>query len=85
MVDRLFMKVTNAVLAQSADMGALPTLYAATAPGVEGGDFIGPDGLLEQRGHPHRVTPSGAARDEEVARELWEVSEELTGTALAVG
>ena len=78
-LDRLFMKVTNAVIAQSAEMGALPTLYAATAPGLEGGEFIGPDGLLEQRGHPHVVSPSAAARDEDVARRLWEVSEELTG------
>jgi NAD(P)-dependent dehydrogenase (short-subunit alcohol dehydrogenase family) len=81
LVDRLFMKVSNAVLAQSAEMGALPTLYAATAPGIEGGTFVGPDGFLEQRGHPEPVVPSGAARDEEVARRLWEVSEELTGTA----
>jgi hypothetical protein len=75
------MKVSNAVLAQSAEMGALPTLHAATAPGIEGGTFVGPDGFLEQRGHPEPVVPSGAARDEEVARRLWEVSEELTGTA----
>jgi NAD(P)-dependent dehydrogenase (short-subunit alcohol dehydrogenase family) len=79
--DRLFMKVTNAVMAQSAEMGALPTLYAATEPDVEGGTFVGPDGIAEQRGHPEPVTPSGAARDEDVARRLWEVSEELTGTA----
>jgi NAD(P)-dependent dehydrogenase (short-subunit alcohol dehydrogenase family) len=83
--DRLVMKLSNLVLAQSADMGALPTLFAATAPGVEGGDFIGPDGLLEQRGHPTRVPPSEEARDEDVARRLWEVSEQLTGQALAVG
>ncbi|MEA2168156.1 MAG: hypothetical protein QOF76_1456 [Solirubrobacteraceae bacterium] len=80
-LDRLFMKVTNAVVAQSADMGALPTLYAATEPGLEGGTFVGPDGFMEQRGHPRPVTPSAAARDEEVARRLWEISEELTGTA----
>jgi NAD(P)-dependent dehydrogenase (short-subunit alcohol dehydrogenase family) len=83
--DRLVMKLTNAVVAQSPEMGALPTLYAATAPGVDGGEFIGPDGLLEQRGHPHVVAPSSAGRDEDVARRLWEVSEELTGQAVAVG
>ncbi len=77
--DRLFMKLSNAVIAQSADMGALPTLYAATKPDVEGGTFVGPDGLGEQRGHPQPVQPSGAARDETVAARLWEVSEELTG------
>jgi NAD(P)-dependent dehydrogenase (short-subunit alcohol dehydrogenase family) len=80
-LDRLFMKLTNTVLAQSAEMGALPTLFAATEPELEGGTFVGPDGFMEQRGHPQPVRPSGAARDEQVARRLWEVSEELTGAA----
>jgi NAD(P)-dependent dehydrogenase (short-subunit alcohol dehydrogenase family) len=79
LVDALVMKVSNAVIAQSDEMGALPTLYAATEPGVEGGTFVGPDGFLEQRGHPEPVTPSAAARDQEVARRLWEVSEQMTG------
>ncbi len=56
LVDTLVMKVTNPLLAQSEDMGALPSLYAATAPGVEGGTFVGPDGFMEQRGYPHPVT-----------------------------
>jgi NAD(P)-dependent dehydrogenase (short-subunit alcohol dehydrogenase family) len=78
-VDAAVMRVGNAVVAQSDEMGALPTLYAATEPGLEGGTFCGPDGFLEQRGHPKPVVPNGAARDEEVARRLWEVSEEMTG------
>jgi NAD(P)-dependent dehydrogenase (short-subunit alcohol dehydrogenase family) len=78
-VDAAVMKLGNALLAQDDDMGALPTLYAATEPGLEGGTFCGPDGFLEQRGHPKPVSPSGAARDEQVARRLWEVSEEMTG------
>jgi NAD(P)-dependent dehydrogenase (short-subunit alcohol dehydrogenase family) len=78
-VDAAIMKVSNRVIAQSDEMGALPTLYAATEPGLEGGTFCGPDGFLEQRGHPKRVAPSSAARDEEVARRLWQVSEEMTG------
>jgi NAD(P)-dependent dehydrogenase (short-subunit alcohol dehydrogenase family) len=78
-VDVAIMKVSNRVIAQSDDMGALPTLYAATEPGLEGGTFCGPDGFLEQRGYPKPVAPSGAARDKEVARRLWEVSEEMTG------
>jgi NAD(P)-dependent dehydrogenase (short-subunit alcohol dehydrogenase family) len=77
--DRLVMVVSNRVLAQSAEMGALPTLYAATDPSVKGGDYIGPDGFAEQRGYPKRVGTAAAARDEETARRLWEVSEELTG------
>ena len=79
LVDRLFMTVGNALIAQSEEMGALPTLYAATEPGLPGGTYAGPDGIGEQRGHPHVVSPSGAARDEAVARRLWEVSEEMTG------
>ena len=79
MVDRLVMVVTNRLLAQSVEMGALPQLYAATQPGLEGGEYIGPDGIAEQRGHPKPVGSSGAARDKQAARRLWEVSEELTG------
>jgi NAD(P)-dependent dehydrogenase (short-subunit alcohol dehydrogenase family) len=78
-IDQAAMWFTNRFVAQSADMGALPTLYAATEPGVPGGTFVGPDGFAEQRGHPKAVSPSKAARDEATARRLWEVSEELTG------
>jgi NAD(P)-dependent dehydrogenase (short-subunit alcohol dehydrogenase family) len=78
LVDRLVMKVGNAVIAQSDEMGALPQLYAATEPGVEGGIYVGPDGPGEQRGHPTVVQPNGRARDPESARRLWQVSEELT-------
>jgi NAD(P)-dependent dehydrogenase (short-subunit alcohol dehydrogenase family) len=77
--DAAVMRVGNLLFAQEDEMGALPTLYAATEPGLEGGTFCGPDGFLEQRGHPKPVAPSGAARDKEVARRLWEVSEEMTG------
>jgi NAD(P)-dependent dehydrogenase (short-subunit alcohol dehydrogenase family) len=79
-LDRVVMAVTNRLLAQNADMGALPQLYAATDPGLEGGTFVGPDGRGEQRGHPQpNASASSAARDEETARRLWEASEELTG------
>jgi NAD(P)-dependent dehydrogenase (short-subunit alcohol dehydrogenase family) len=78
-VDRAIMAVTNRLLAQSEDMGALPTLYAATYPGLEGGTYVGPDGLMEQRGHPEPVTPTKSARDEEAAGRLWDVCEKLTG------
>jgi NAD(P)-dependent dehydrogenase (short-subunit alcohol dehydrogenase family) len=77
-LDRMLMSVTNVIMAQSADMGALPTLYAATYPGLEGGVYIGPDGLFEQRGHPTQVTARPAAYDQEVAQKLWSVSEDLT-------
>jgi NAD(P)-dependent dehydrogenase (short-subunit alcohol dehydrogenase family) len=79
LVDRLVMHVLNPVIAQSADMGALPTLYAATQPGLDGGMYVGPDGFLEQRGYPKRASTSRAAQDENVARRLWDVSEQMTG------
>jgi NAD(P)-dependent dehydrogenase (short-subunit alcohol dehydrogenase family) len=60
-------------------LGALPTLYAATVPDLPGGSFVGPDGFLEQRGHPKVVRAIGRAYDEDAWRRLWEVSEELTG------
>jgi NAD(P)-dependent dehydrogenase (short-subunit alcohol dehydrogenase family) len=81
LVDRLVMKVGNTVIAQNDEMGALPQLFAATEPGLEGGTYIGPDGPGEQRGHPTIVLPSGRAQNEDTARRLWQVSEELTGVA----
>lgn len=69
----------NRLFAQDAAMGALPTLYAATAPDVEGGDYVGPDGFGEAWGHPRKVRSSARARDPEAARRLWDVSEALTG------
>jgi hypothetical protein len=83
-VDRLVMKLSNAVIAQSGAMGALCPLYAATHPGLPGGSYIGPDGIAEARGHPRRVGMSSAARDGDVARRLWEVSEELTGVRFEI-
>jgi NAD(P)-dependent dehydrogenase (short-subunit alcohol dehydrogenase family) len=78
MFDRLVMVASNALIAQSDEMGALPILYAATQPGLEGGTYVGPDGFQEQRGYPKIVQPSGRARDPETARRLWEVSERMT-------
>jgi len=76
---KAILKVGNKLLAQDADTGALPTLYAATAPGVEGGDFYGPDGFKEMRGNPTHVDVIPEARDPGVASRLWDISEELTG------
>jgi NAD(P)-dependent dehydrogenase (short-subunit alcohol dehydrogenase family) len=77
--DRIIMKVTNVALAQSAARGALPTLYAATEPSAKSGQFIGPDGFMEQRGFPEPVGSTAAGKDMDTARRLWEVSAELTG------
>ena len=76
-------KVSNLFLGQSDAQGALPSLYAATAPDVAGGEYFGPDGIGEQRGHPQRVGRSGRASNEADARRLWEVSEELTGVSFS--
>jgi NAD(P)-dependent dehydrogenase (short-subunit alcohol dehydrogenase family) len=78
LVDRTFMRLANQVIAQNDEMGALPTLYAATEPGLEGGTYVGPDGPGESRGYPKIVRPNGRARDPNAARRLWEVSERLT-------
>ncbi len=77
--DRFIMAISNAVWAQSAEMGALPTLYAATYPALEGGSYIGPDGFMEQRGHPQLVEARPSAHNQKDATRLWQVSEELTG------
>ena len=63
--------------------GALPTLYAATAPDVQPGGYYGPDGLAQIRGYPVQVRASKASRDTSVAVRLWAVSEELVNLQLA--
>lgn len=72
------MKVGNAVLAQSDEAGAMPSVYASTMPDVRTGDYWGP-GLLELRGAPGRSRRSRAAADDTAARRLWAESERLTG------
>jgi len=76
---KALLAVGNRVFAQTAEQGALPTLYAATAPDVQGGDYYGPDGFQELRGRPKKVKVIAEGRDPAVGRRLWEVSEELTG------
>ncbi|MCC6338077.1 MAG: SDR family oxidoreductase [Myxococcales bacterium] len=72
------MKAGNALLGMSPEQGALPQLYAATSPEARGGEYYGPDGLLEFFGWPKRVDSNKASKDEEVAGRLWGASEELT-------
>ncbi len=74
----LISMVGNRVLAQDENGGALPTLYAAVAD-IPGNSFAGPGGFLEQRGAPKLVGRTRAAQDMDVARRLWDVSEQLTG------
>ena len=75
----------NRLIAQPASMGALPTLFAATAPNLPGDTFVGPDRWFEQRGHPKVVGRSRAARSRGTAVRLWAVSEELTGVHPPLG
>jgi NAD(P)-dependent dehydrogenase (short-subunit alcohol dehydrogenase family) len=82
-VYRLGAKVSNRLFAQPDRMGALPQLYAATMPDVGPDDYWGPDGFMERRGWPKRVGRSRAARDDDAARRVWEVSERLTGVTYA--
>jgi NAD(P)-dependent dehydrogenase (short-subunit alcohol dehydrogenase family) len=83
LVSRAFVagaKVAN-LIAQSDEMGALPSLYAATMPEITSGAYVGPSGIGEARGHPKLVGSTRAARSEEDAKRLWEISEELTGVS----
>lgn len=72
------MKLGNALFAQGQATGALPTLYAAVAPDVNGCDYIGPLGLRGARGYPGKVKSNNKSYDAALAKQLWKVSEELT-------
>ena len=76
--------LADRLVAQSAEDGAMPTVYAATSPEVQGGDYIGPSGWQEIKGPPERVEPAGRAKKGEDARRLWEVSERLTGVTVGL-
>jgi NAD(P)-dependent dehydrogenase (short-subunit alcohol dehydrogenase family) len=80
----LLMAISNRLFAQDENGGALPTLYAAVAD-IPGNGFAGPEGFMEQRGAPKLVGRSAAAQDMDVARRLWDVSEELTGVRFPLG
>jgi len=68
----------NKILAQPASQGALPTLAACVFPGLIGASFIGPNGLMEMRGTPKLTRAKALAYDKSLAKNLWQVSEELT-------
>ncbi|WP_422122346.1 oxidoreductase [Planococcus sp. X10-3] len=75
---RIFRGLMNRYL-QPATMGALPTVYAATDPGIKGGEYIGPDGKGQRKGYPVLEEPDPAVNDEGIRTKLWEVSEKLSG------
>lgn len=78
-VGRTITRTVNAVVGQSAEIGSWPQVRAATDPGVESGQYYGPDGFMEMRGKPVLVEPSNAAKNDETAASLWKLSEDLTG------
>jgi NAD(P)-dependent dehydrogenase (short-subunit alcohol dehydrogenase family) len=78
------MHAVVAVFSQQPPEGALPTLYAATAPDVRGGEYFGPSGFAGCLGPPGRARSSPRANDAAAARRLWDVSEQLTGVAFEI-
>jgi NAD(P)-dependent dehydrogenase (short-subunit alcohol dehydrogenase family) len=79
-----FANVFIVPLLQSADMGALPTLFAATAPGVQGGDYFGPDGFQRIRGYPVLEQPSPVAESPSAGAKVWTLSERLAKLSFEV-
>lgn len=77
-----FGRITK-IIGQSAEWGALPSLYAATAPGVAGGSYFGPRDRFGLGGPPILVSVPRQARNDELALRLWEASEKLTGVRFA--
>ncbi|SCE43043.1 hypothetical protein GA0115240_16095 [Streptomyces sp. DvalAA-14] len=67
------------LLLQSPEMGALPVLRAATDPGVTGGEFYGPRGFQQSKGHSKAVRSSPQSYDASLQRRLWAISEDMTG------
>jgi NAD(P)-dependent dehydrogenase (short-subunit alcohol dehydrogenase family) len=77
--------LVSPLIGQSAAAGALPELFAATAPEVEPGGYYGPDGSNERKGFPTSAKIPKAAKDELVSRRLWDVTEGLTGVKFDFG
>jgi hypothetical protein len=78
-VGGFFMRLATRMFAQSPAMGALPALYAATAPGVKGGAYFGPSGMKELTGPPKLVDVRPEAKDDTAAARLWGIAETRTG------
>ncbi len=72
-------KIVAPLISQSAAAGALPTLYAATAPGITPGFYAGPQGFMDLRGPPGPAKMMSQAQDQAVAKKLWAAAERFTG------
>ncbi len=75
--------ITNKVMAQTAEQGSYPLVLAAAWPEAEPGAYYGPTGLADTRGPVGKSTVAERARDKEVARQLWERTEDLVGPFFA--
>ena len=74
-----YLKTLMRLFLQPAEMGALPTIYAATEKNLKGGEYIGPDGRGNRKGYPSIETPSEGVYNRQTMNKLWEISEKLTG------
>ncbi|GAA4581256.1 SDR family NAD(P)-dependent oxidoreductase [Planotetraspora phitsanulokensis] len=81
---RALFALVRPLLIQPAEMGALPPLRAATDPSVQGGQYYGPAGFQESKGHPKIVKSSAQSYDEAAQRRLWLISEKLTAVTFPV-
>jgi hypothetical protein len=79
MIKKRFSGILNRLLAQTMEIGALPTLYAATAEDVTGSEYFGPSGLFELSGYPEKVESNSSSKNVDDAATLWKLSEEMTG------
>ncbi|WP_420545848.1 oxidoreductase [Nitrosopumilus sp.] len=75
---KIGMGISNLIMSQSTSMGVLPEIRASVDPLVKGGDYFGPGGFQEWRGHPVKVKSNDASYDLKNAKELWNISEKLT-------
>ena len=75
---RIGMTIANSIMSQSTSMGALPEIRAAVDPLAKGGDYFGPGGFQEWKGHPVKVKSNDASHDLNNAEKLWEISEKMT-------
>lgn len=71
----------NRFVAMKPPQGALPTLRAAVDPEVKGGEYFGPHGFMQIRGYPKQVEMVGRAKSVEDAKQLWQISEDMTGVS----
>ncbi|MGI9566763.1 MAG: oxidoreductase [Nitrosopumilus sp.] len=75
---KIGMAIANSIMSQSTSMGVLPEIRASVDPLVKGGDYFGPGGFQELKGHPIKVKSNNASHDLDNAKRLWEISEDLT-------